>query len=200
MQRSILTVLDEYMRECIAIHVARSLSSQQVIQLLEWLFLLRGATSYLRSDNGPELIAFALQQWLHDRHCNMTDTARRTTSHQAARGRILSSSASTAPYEPKCSISGSLPMGRKRRRSSNNGDRSTITTAQTAASVIYRQLSLQSRLDSHCYWSDLCHWSSPGGGTPARRPIHSRPSVTSPQPSLALTRYLDAGAPILIRA
>lgn len=65
-----LTVLDEYTRESLAIHVARSISSQQVIQLLEWLFLVRGAPGHLRSDNGPEFIALALQQWLHDRHCN----------------------------------------------------------------------------------------------------------------------------------
>lgn len=66
----ILTVLDEYTRECLTIHVARSISSRQVIQVLEWLFLLRGAPESIRSDNGPEFIAYALQQWLRDRHCN----------------------------------------------------------------------------------------------------------------------------------
>jgi transposase InsO family protein len=65
-----LTILDEYTRECLTIHVARSVSSRQVIQQLEWLFLLRGAPDYLRSDKGPEFIAYALQQWLRDRHCN----------------------------------------------------------------------------------------------------------------------------------
>ena len=65
-----LTILDEYTRECLTIHVARSISSRQVIQVLEWLFLLRGAPAYLRSDNGPEFIAYALQQWLRDRHCD----------------------------------------------------------------------------------------------------------------------------------
>jgi transposase InsO family protein len=65
-----LTVLDEYTRECLAIYVARSISSRQVIQILEWLFLLRGAPDHLRSDNGPEFIAHALQQWLRDRHCS----------------------------------------------------------------------------------------------------------------------------------
>lgn len=65
-----LTVLDEYTRECLSIHVAPSISSRQVIQVLEWLFLLRGAPDYIRSDNGPEFIAYALQQWLRDRHCN----------------------------------------------------------------------------------------------------------------------------------
>lgn len=65
-----LTVLDEYTRECLTIHVARSISSRQVIQVLEWLFLLRGAPSHLRSDNGPEFVAYALQEWLQDRRCN----------------------------------------------------------------------------------------------------------------------------------
>jgi putative transposase len=65
-----LTILDEYTRECLIIHVARSISSQQVIQILAWLFLVRGAPSYLRSDNGPEFIAFALQPWLRDHHCH----------------------------------------------------------------------------------------------------------------------------------
>jgi transposase InsO family protein len=65
-----LTVLDEYTRECLTIHLARSISSRQVIQVLEWLFLLRGAPGHLRSDNGPEFIAYALKEWLRDRHCN----------------------------------------------------------------------------------------------------------------------------------
>lgn len=66
----ILTILDEYTRECLTIHIARSISSRQVIQALEWLFLLRGSPDYLRSDNGPEFVAHALQHWLQDRHCN----------------------------------------------------------------------------------------------------------------------------------
>lgn len=61
-----LTVLDEYTRECLTIHVSRSISSRQVIQQLEWLFLLQGAPGYLRSDNGPEFVADALQQWLQE--------------------------------------------------------------------------------------------------------------------------------------
>jgi putative transposase len=65
-----LTVLDEYTRECLTIHVARSISSRQVIDVLEWLFLLRGAPDHLRSDNGPEFIAYALQDWLRERHCH----------------------------------------------------------------------------------------------------------------------------------
>lgn len=65
-----LTVLDEYTRECLTIHVARSISSRQVIKVLEWLFLVRGSPENLRSDNGPEFIAYAIQEWLRDRHCH----------------------------------------------------------------------------------------------------------------------------------
>lgn len=65
-----LTLLDEYTRECLIIHVARSISSQEVIRILEWLFLVRGAPSYLRSDNGPEFIAFALRQWPRNQLCH----------------------------------------------------------------------------------------------------------------------------------
>src|SRR5207237_9329368 len=46
-----LTVLDEFTRECLTIHVARSISSRQVIKVLEWLFLVRGRPDNLRSNN-----------------------------------------------------------------------------------------------------------------------------------------------------
>jgi putative transposase len=64
-----LTVVDEYTRECLTIQVARAISSRQVIQVLEWLFLLHGVPAHLRSDNGPEFVAYAVQEWLHDHHC-----------------------------------------------------------------------------------------------------------------------------------
>ncbi len=71
-----LTVLDEYTWECLTIHVARSISSRQVIQVLEWLFLLRGAPGHLRSDNGPEFVAYALQEWLRCEDCACIDQER----------------------------------------------------------------------------------------------------------------------------
>ncbi len=64
-----LTVLDEYTRESLAIHVDRSIKSASVLHILEWLFLLRGAPDHIRSDNGPEFIAHAVQNWLRDRRC-----------------------------------------------------------------------------------------------------------------------------------
>jgi transposase InsO family protein len=60
----ILTVLDEFTRECLAIHVARSIRSADLIQVLEWLFLTRGVPEHIRSDNGPEFVAEATRRWL----------------------------------------------------------------------------------------------------------------------------------------
>jgi putative transposase len=59
-----LTVGDDFTRECLAIKVATSLPSARVIRVLARLFSEHGAPQYLRSDNGPEFIAEALKVWL----------------------------------------------------------------------------------------------------------------------------------------
>ena len=60
----LLTVLDEYSRECLAIEVERRLTSENVLDRLAQLFVERGVPAYLRSDNGPEFIANAVRGWL----------------------------------------------------------------------------------------------------------------------------------------
>jgi len=60
----LLTIVDEFTRESLAIVAARSLPSQAVIAVLTGLFADRGAPAYLRSDNGPEFVALALKEWL----------------------------------------------------------------------------------------------------------------------------------------
>jgi len=59
-----LTILDEYTRECLAILVARHITSQAVIDQLFHLFLFRGIPEHIRSDNGPEFTAKAVRDWL----------------------------------------------------------------------------------------------------------------------------------------
>ena len=59
-----LTLIDEYTRECLAIDVGRSLTSEDVIERLATLFLERGTPEYLRSDNGAEFTAKAVRDWL----------------------------------------------------------------------------------------------------------------------------------------
>jgi len=60
----LLTVLDEFTRECLAIDVARRITSDDVLGRLTQLFVQRGAPQYLRSDNGPEFTARAVRDWL----------------------------------------------------------------------------------------------------------------------------------------
>jgi len=60
----ILTMLDEFTRECLAMLVSRRITSQDVIDQLFQLFVLRGIPGYLRSDNGPEFTARAIRKWL----------------------------------------------------------------------------------------------------------------------------------------
>ena len=61
-----LTVLDEYTRECLTIRVERKLNSQDVLEELYQLSLLRGLPEYIRSDNGPEFTAKVVRKWLSD--------------------------------------------------------------------------------------------------------------------------------------
>ncbi len=59
-----LAVIDEFTRECLALDVARSIKSGDVIDTLVELFQVRGVPTHVRFDNGPEFIALAVQQWL----------------------------------------------------------------------------------------------------------------------------------------
>jgi putative transposase len=59
-----LTVLDEYTRECLAIVVARKLKSDDVLHTLAELFAEHGVPEHLRSDNGPEFTAKVVRTWL----------------------------------------------------------------------------------------------------------------------------------------
>ena len=65
----ILTVLDEYTRESLAIGVGRSVSAQRVVEELKGLFASRGIPEHIRSDNGPEFVAKAVQNWLEESRC-----------------------------------------------------------------------------------------------------------------------------------
>ena len=59
-----LNVIDEFTHECLAIRVARKLKAIDVIDVLSDLFVLRGVPSHIRSDNGPEFVAKAVQEWI----------------------------------------------------------------------------------------------------------------------------------------
>jgi putative transposase len=60
----ILTVMDEFTREGLALDVALTTSAERVIGVLTALVAQHGAPANLRSDNGPEFVAIAVQSWL----------------------------------------------------------------------------------------------------------------------------------------
>jgi transposase InsO family protein len=63
-QLRLLTIVDEYTRECLAIKTARRMSSRDVITTLAKLFVRKGVPEHIRSDNGPEFTAKAVRAWL----------------------------------------------------------------------------------------------------------------------------------------
>lgn len=60
----ILTLIDEYTRECLAMHPAWSIRAVDAITILESSIACYGMPHYLRSDNGPEFIAYAIEDWM----------------------------------------------------------------------------------------------------------------------------------------
>jgi transposase InsO family protein len=59
-----LTVIDEYTRQCLAIEVARRLRHDDVLDILAVLFARHGPPDHIRSDNGSEFTAIAVRDWL----------------------------------------------------------------------------------------------------------------------------------------
>jgi transposase InsO family protein len=59
-----LTVIDEYTRECLAIGVERKLKSIDVLETLADRFLIKGVPEHIRSDNGSGFTAQIVREWL----------------------------------------------------------------------------------------------------------------------------------------
>lgn len=64
----VLTLIDEHTRECLAVHGDWSIRAVDVITVVEAAFERYGAPGHLRSDNGPEFIAYAIQDWLREKN------------------------------------------------------------------------------------------------------------------------------------
>ena len=60
----LLTVIDESVRECLAIRVGFRLCNEDVLDVLSGLFVSEGLPKHIRSDNGSEFVVAALRDWL----------------------------------------------------------------------------------------------------------------------------------------
>lgn len=59
-----LSIVDEFTRECLTLKVGRGITSEDVVNTLAELFAMRAVPQAIRSDNGPEFVATAIQDWL----------------------------------------------------------------------------------------------------------------------------------------
>lgn len=67
----ILTLIDEHTRACLAKHVALSIRATDVLGVLESAMRRHGRPEHIRSENGPEFIAYAIQDWMQHRAIKM---------------------------------------------------------------------------------------------------------------------------------
>lgn len=61
----VLTLIDEFSKESLALEAKRRFTSLDVIEVLSELFITRGLPEYIRSDNGPEFTSQAIRKWLN---------------------------------------------------------------------------------------------------------------------------------------
>jgi len=87
-----LTLIDEYTRECLAIRVARRLGKYEVIEALADVMLYRGIPENIRSDNGPEFVAEEV------RKCWRRWVQGRCISNQGVPGKTATAKVSTGSY------------------------------------------------------------------------------------------------------
>ena len=105
-----LNVIDEFTHECLAIRIDRKLNGADIIDVLSDLFILRGVPGHIRSDNGPEFIAKAVQDWI-------AAVGARTAyiAPGAAHGRTDTSRASMSGFAMSCSTARSSTRSKRHR-------------------------------------------------------------------------------------
>ena len=60
----LMTLIDEFTRECLAIRVARRINGMGVIESMADAMIVHGVPEHIRSDNGPEMTAKIVRNWL----------------------------------------------------------------------------------------------------------------------------------------
>jgi len=62
----LLTIVDDFTRECLWIEADTALSGPRVTRVLDCVAELRGRPASLLTDNGPEFAGLALERWAHE--------------------------------------------------------------------------------------------------------------------------------------
>ena len=98
----ILTLIDEYTKECLALKVRRHFKARDVVEVLSELFLKRGLPCHIRSDNGSEFTAKVVRRWLEKFEIKIYSL------NQAAHGRTATMNHSMESSETNYSMVKSL--------------------------------------------------------------------------------------------
>jgi transposase InsO family protein len=92
----LMTLIDEYTRECLAIRVARRINNFGVLESMADVMLMRGVPEHIRSDNGAEMTAKVVRNWL-------TQVGSKTLFIEpGSPGRTATASPSTGRYAMSC--------------------------------------------------------------------------------------------------
>ena len=81
----ILSVVDAYTRECLALEADTSLGSGRVIRVLEQSIEERGRPESLRSDNGPEFCLGRMMGWVEEQKIALSISSRATNAERIRR-------------------------------------------------------------------------------------------------------------------
>ncbi len=125
----LLTIVDNFSRESLAIRVSERFTGDEVVATLEAIVSVRGKPQSIRVDNGPEFISKSLDCWAYFKEIQLdfSRPGKPTITH------------SLSLSMGDCGRSASISIGscrcRTPKRRSNNGGRTTIKCVLTVAST-----------------------------------------------------------------
>jgi putative transposase len=67
----VLTILDIFTKECLAIEIDTSINGNRVTRVLDWFALTRGVPEVITTDNGPEFAGIALDRWAYNNNVRL---------------------------------------------------------------------------------------------------------------------------------
>jgi putative transposase len=67
----VLTILDIFTKECLAIEVDTSINGDRVTRILDWLVLIKESPLFITTDNGPEFSGKALDKWAYNNNVTL---------------------------------------------------------------------------------------------------------------------------------
>jgi putative transposase len=132
-----LNIVDDYTRECLAIEVDTSLSGARVVRVLEELKSRRGLPQQIRSDNGPEFVSRAVDQWAYEQGLRW---------HTIQPGRPMENGyveSFNGRFRDECLNENWFTIWRTRDRRSLSGSKTITRRVRTQLSAIARRRSSQ---------------------------------------------------------